>query len=296
MFISPNGVDSFSWPARRGEENSSNTNWSSPNVGEGGGATTPSSSVQISLNLPALKQGFYSPSPQNVSPATSPATTDSSDAYSNQDDTSVGGTVGSAGSSTTGPATSIVRQSNLSTTVTSSTSVDTVMQYATSCGNTVVDENPPTSMNGSSIGSHMNGTTTAGYQYAQYHPHTGFFTYPGAGHHHLNGTGNGRAFHHHPHHHLISQNLGLLMPADSSYSMGKADSSNGSDKTLEWSDDGTLISCSNIGNGERGDEYGNTTVNGIAVGTRCPTPEFYYTPYTIQTSTPFTTTNKKRYS
>lgn len=288
VFISSDVVDAFSWNSSRrggGADTANSSNWSSPNLVDVGGDSA-TSAVQISLNLSALKQGFYSPSPQNASPAASPSTTDSSDAYSLQDDAagvSATGTGASTGVSTTSNG---VRHNNFSNS--SNSCIDTTsMHFATTPGGaTILEHN--SSLNGTLGPSPVSGGTT-GYSYAQFHP---FYTYPGS---HLNG---GRISHHphHPHHQLINQNLGLLMPADSSYSMGKADSSinssNGSDKTLEWSDDGTLLSCSSATSNDRGDEYSTMAAH---LDNRCSTPDYYYTQYTIASSpAPFTTTNKKR--
>lgn len=295
VFISSDAVDAYTWASRRGE--TTNTNWSSPNLVDSTGdssASTPSSAVQISLNLSALKQGVYSPSPQNASPATSPSTTDSSDAYSlSQDETN--SNTGTGGSTTNGIANGV--RHNLSNNNSSSCVDTTTVLYTTaSGGGTILD--PASSLNGSTVGTTPSngGVSSTGYSYAPFHPHAGFYTYPGAGHHHhLGGGGRTLPHHHHHHHQLMSQNMSLLMPADSSYSFGKADSSissNSSDKTVEWSDDGTILSSCTTNGSDISDHYGNSTVSGSHVDNRCPTPEYIYTPFTLSTPTPFTT--KKR--
>lgn len=297
VFISSDAVDAYTWASRRGGGETANTNWSSPNLVDSTGdssSSTPSSAVQISLNLSALKQGVYSPSPQNASPATSPSTTDSSDAYSlSQDETN--SNTGTGGSTTNGIANGV--RHNLSNNNSSSCVDTTTVLYTTaSNGGTILD--PASSLNGSTVGTTPSngGVSSTGYSYAPFHPHAGFYTYPGAGHHHhLGGGGRTLPHHHHHHHQLMSQNMSLLMPADSSYSFGKADSSissNSSDKTVEWSDDGTILSSCTTNGSDISDHYGNSTVSGSHVDNRCPTPEYIYTPFTLSTPTPFTT--KKR--
>lgn len=250
--------------AKRGSEPPSSVRWSSHSPNPTIDSIDASAAVQLNFNLPTLKNGFYSPSPQNVSPASSPSTIDSSDTYSLQEEPSNNGTV------TAPEVTSSLRYSSVET-----------LHYNSSTS--ILD---PT-LNGT-IGPSLNGNsnTATGYSFTPFPiPSIGFYSCPP-------GTGSGpqvggaRTLSHQPQH--FGPNFDLLMPADSSYQIGKADSSinsNISDKAIEWTEDGVFFAS-------------GADVEDFPIQTdRCSTPEVVYghATFTFPSAGSFPPVNKKRY-